>query len=45
MAAKARSAQEDLQKRMVELESRLAAIAPCENAVSAASDGTAPGLP
>jgi BMFP domain-containing protein YqiC len=45
MAAKARSEQEDLQKRMVELESRLAAITACENAVSAASDGTAPGLP
>jgi BMFP domain-containing protein YqiC len=45
MAAKGRSEQEDLQKRIVELESRLATLAPREVAVSAASDGTTPGLP
>ena len=45
MAAKARSEQEDLEKRVAELESRLAAIAPREIAVSTASDETMPGLP
>jgi BMFP domain-containing protein YqiC len=44
MAAKARSEQEDLEKRVVELESRLAALSASQSAASDAADQTAPDL-
>jgi BMFP domain-containing protein YqiC len=42
MAAKARSEQEDLAKRVAELEARLAAIVPREMPESTSSDGSPP---
>jgi BMFP domain-containing protein YqiC len=42
MAAKARSEQEDLEKRIAELESRLAALSSRESSRSAADDNAAP---
>src|SRR5262249_12362056 len=44
MAAKARIEGEDLQKRVSELESKLAALAARESPGEAGSDGPAPGL-
>jgi BMFP domain-containing protein YqiC len=44
MAAKARSEQEDLEKRVVELESRVAALSASQSAANDAVDQTAPGL-
>ena len=42
LASKARSEQEDLEKRVAELESRLAALSTRETAASAATDDTPP---
>ena len=42
MAAKARSEQEDLTKRVVELEARLAAVVPREMLEGPSSDGSPP---
>ena len=42
MAAKARSEQEDLAKRVAELEARLAAVVPRKIPESPSSDGTSP---
>jgi BMFP domain-containing protein YqiC len=44
MAAKARSEQEDLEKRLAELESQLAALAALEAAAGAAADEGLSGL-
>jgi BMFP domain-containing protein YqiC len=44
MAAKGRSEQEDLQKRVAELESRIAALAVPKNAAGLAADESTPGL-
>jgi BMFP domain-containing protein YqiC len=42
MAAKARSEQEDLAKRLAELEARLAVVGPRETAAGPSSDGLPP---
>ena len=42
MAAKARSEQEDLARRVVELEAKLAAVVPRPTPESPSSDGTSP---
>ena len=42
MAAKARSEQEDLAKRVVELEARLATVVPCEMPEGVSSDSSPP---
>jgi BMFP domain-containing protein YqiC len=44
MAAKARSEQEDLEKRVTELESRVAALSASQSAANGAGDQTTPGL-
>ena len=44
MAAKARSEQEDLAKRVVELEARLAAVGPRETPESPSQEGPSPEL-
>lgn len=44
MAAKGRSEQEDLQKRVAELELRIAALAGSKNAAGPAADESTPGL-
>ncbi len=44
MAAKARSEQEDLEKRVAELESRLAALSASQSAANGAGQQTTPGL-
>lgn len=45
MAAKARSEQEDLEKRVAELESRLAGLSGHEAAASALAEEATPGIP